>query len=182
MTAEPRFRGEVSRIIDAATTQVFDVLTDLERLPEWNDCIQRVVECPVAVEEGADWLVVMNVPLLPRWKSRSTVIHVDRTNFRFVYRSTREARNPSYIDWFWEAYDRGGRTEVTVRWHGYPLTVFGRRVGAPMRRRQLRHEVATSLEALARASRATGSPKPTNRSRNPSEKRRIPRPVRQVLG
>ncbi len=146
---EPQFRGEASRIVDGPAARVFDVITDVDRLPEWNAAIDAIIERPPQLAEGTEWLVRIHVPRLPKWKSRSTVQHVDFDNWRFVYSSTSEDRNPSYIDWFWTVVDRSGRSEVTVRWHGYPQTFFRQRFAAPMRSRQLEREVAASLDALA---------------------------------
>ena len=161
MTVEPRFRGEVTALVDVPATRVFDLITNVDRLPEWNAAISEVIERRETLIEGAEWLVVMDVPLLPNWKSRSTVRHIDGENLRFVYASTSEDRNPSYVDWFWEVTDRGGRSEVTVRWHGYPLTFFRQRLAAPMRRRQLSKEVSASLAALGLV--ATQSAHPLDR-------------------
>jgi uncharacterized protein YndB with AHSA1/START domain len=145
---EPRFRGEARTVIEAPASAVFDLITNLDRLGEWNSAIERVIDRPAELREGAEWLVQMHVPRLPKWRSRSTVRHIDRDGMRFVYSSTSDDRNPSYIDWFWDVADRGGASEVTVRWHGYPLTFFRQRVAAPMRSRQLEREVRASLDAL----------------------------------
>ncbi|MEY2468526.1 MAG: Polyketide cyclase / dehydrase and lipid transport [Actinomycetota bacterium] len=155
MSVEPRFRGQASLLIDAPARSVFDLVTDVSRLPDWNSCIDRVVEQPASLQEGAEWLVVIHVPHLPKWKSRSTCQHIDREALRFVYKSTSEDKNPSFIDWFWEVTDRGGRAEVTVRWHGYPLTRFRQKIAAPLRSRQLERETRASLDALASCVRST---------------------------
>jgi hypothetical protein len=65
---------------------------------------------------------------------------------------------------FWQVTDRGRHSEVTVRWHGYPLTFFRQRIAAPMRRGPFANEVGVSLDALgllaaqqARKSKSTSS-------------------------
>ncbi len=149
--AEPRFRGEVSARVDARAADVFALITDINRLHRWNAAVEGLVDGPVELEVGSEWIVTMHVPKLPRWRSRSTVTHLDPEQRRFVYASTSDDRNPSYVDWFWEIADRGDHCVVTVRWHGYPLTFFRQRLGAPMRARQLTREVAASLAALTTA-------------------------------
>ena len=155
MTDEPRFRGEASALIDAPADAVFDLITDVRRLPEWNNAIENIVAGPGVLSDRAEWVVTMHPPGLPRWRSRSTVRLLDGDARQFVYASTSVDTNPSYIDWFWHVVDRGGRSDVSVRWHGYPLTLFRRYVAAPMRRRHLAREVPASLHAIAAALRTT---------------------------
>jgi uncharacterized protein YndB with AHSA1/START domain len=148
MTREPAFSGEATATIEAPAARVFELITNIDRLPEWNEAIDEVVDSPASLETGAEWVVVLHVPHLPRWKSRSTVRHLDTEGLRFAYASTSDDNNPSYVDWFWEVVDRGGRSEVTVRWHGYPLTLFRRLVAPRVRRGPLEREVRASLDAL----------------------------------
>ena len=59
------FHGRASVRIDAAPQAVFDVITDVDRLPEWNGAIEAVVERPPALAEGAEWTIKMHPPRLP---------------------------------------------------------------------------------------------------------------------
>jgi uncharacterized protein YndB with AHSA1/START domain len=48
------FHGRASVRIDAAPRAVFDMVTDVARLPEWNAAIEAVVERPPALAEGVE--------------------------------------------------------------------------------------------------------------------------------
>jgi hypothetical protein len=86
---------------------------------------------------------------VPSWGSVSRVATIDRTQLRFSYETRNTDGNPSYTTWTWELVGGHDATEITVSWDVY-LKTFDRRVLAgPLRKRQLRKEVATSLAALA---------------------------------
>ena len=90
------FHGTATGRVDATPEAVFDVITDVGRLPEWNDAIESVTERPPALTEGAEWVVVMHPARMPRWKSRSRVEEIDRHALRFAYR-TRQRRRQSVV-------------------------------------------------------------------------------------
>jgi uncharacterized protein YndB with AHSA1/START domain len=142
------FHGSACMAMVASAADVFEVISDLDRLPEWNRAIERVVERPAALEPGAEWVVVMHPEHLPRWRSRSHVeaLEPDR---RFVYRSHTDDDNPSFAVWQWDLTPAGDDgVEVTVRWEGHPKTIGRKLLGAPMRSRMLTREVVTSLAAV----------------------------------
>jgi hypothetical protein len=58
--------------------------------------------------------------------------------------------NPTYMLWRWQLAQRDGGTHVEVHWEGHPATFFRKVVAAPIRSRQLRREVAESLDAVGR--------------------------------
>src|SRR5438067_9414005 len=120
----PEFHGSATRRVDARPDDVFDLITDIDRLPEWNACIERVVERPTPLDIGAEWVVTMHVPGMPRWNSRSRLIELDRDTGRFAYRTQSDDGNPSFGTWTWERTGTGGGTEVTVRWHIQPKTFW----------------------------------------------------------
>ncbi len=98
---------------------------------------------------GAEWVVVMHPPRLPRWNSRSRVEEIDRDRLRFAYRTQTDDGNPTFMVWTWEiaAEDDGAR--VGVRWHAH-IKTLGRRLLAPrVRRPQLSREVPASLAAIS---------------------------------
>jgi uncharacterized protein YndB with AHSA1/START domain len=137
--------------VDAAPQAVFDLITDVGRLPEWNAAIEAVVERPAALAEGAEWTIKMHPPRVPSWKSISRVEELDRHRFRFAYKTRNADGNPSYVKWAWEVAAAGNGAEVTVTWDCY-LKTFDRRVlGGPMRKRMLAREVPNSLTAMASA-------------------------------
>jgi uncharacterized membrane protein len=56
------FGGSVSADVDAPADDVFALLTETGRLPEWNTRIRRVLEpAPAPLEPGAEWVVQMQV-------------------------------------------------------------------------------------------------------------------------
>jgi len=145
------FHGRASTRLDTTPQAVFDLITDVDRLPEWNAAIEPVVECPPALAEGLEWTVKMHPPHAPSWKSISRVDVLQRDNFRFAYETRNADGNPSYTKWAWELVPAGTGTEIAVTWDCY-LKTFDRRVLAgPLRKRQLAHEVSNSLAAIAKA-------------------------------
>jgi hypothetical protein len=36
---------------------VFDLITDFDRLPEWNRAVKRILDRPAALAPGAEWVV-----------------------------------------------------------------------------------------------------------------------------
>ena len=143
------FHGTATAFVDATPESVFDFITDISRLPEWNRAIERVVEAPAAVTYGSEWVVFVHPPGLPGWNSRSRVEVVDRGALRFVHRSCSDDGNPSYVRWSWQVVAVDGGAQVTVLWEVHPLT-FWRRVllGPFVRRPQLNKEVPASLDAI----------------------------------
>jgi uncharacterized protein YndB with AHSA1/START domain len=149
------FHGRASVRINAAPQAVFDVITDVGRLPEWNGAIEAVVEQPPKLTEGAEWTIKMHPPRLPSWQSISRVQEFDRRRCRFAYETRNADGNPSYVKWAWEVVGAGTGAEVTVTWDCYLKTFDRRVVGGPLRKRQLAREVPKSLTAMAGAVMAT---------------------------
>ena len=143
------FHGTATAFVDATPESVFDFITDISRLPQWNRTIERVVEAPASLAYGAEWVVVMHPPGLPRWNSRSRLDASDRASLRFAYRSQSDDGNPSYVQWTWQIVAVDGGAQVTVMWDGRPATFWRRALLAPLLRRpQLDKEVPASLAAI----------------------------------
>ncbi|MGH9267059.1 MAG: hypothetical protein ACRD0D_02670 [Acidimicrobiales bacterium] len=68
----------------------------MDRLPEWNNTIQRVVERPDTLIEGAEWVVAVKPPGMPEWLSRATTVEHDPAGRRFRYRTRTDDGNPSW--------------------------------------------------------------------------------------
>jgi uncharacterized protein YndB with AHSA1/START domain len=134
---------------------VFGLLTDIERLPEWNSIIVKVVERPEALSPGAEWVVQLKA-MGSNWASRSRIEEYDPRHHVFAYRSCTDDGNPSYARWRWavEPVADGG-SRVKVRWELHPQTFWRRALLARVRNRQLRREVPGSIDALAHALRET---------------------------
>ncbi len=145
------FHGRASVRVDAAPQAVFDLITDIARLPEWNAAIEAVLERPAALAEGAEWTIKMHPPRLPSWKSVSRVEELDRSQLRFAYETRNADGNPSYLKWAWAVAGAGHGAEVTVTWDGYLKTADRRFLAGPMRKRHLAREVPRSLAAMADA-------------------------------
>lgn len=140
-----------STIVSATADAVFRTLTDIDRLPEWNDAMTAVIEKPNRLEAGAEWLVEFHA-LGQTWRSRSVVEEIDVATRRFVYRSGTDDGNPSYARWSWDVSDHSDGSHVSVSWELHPATFWRRVLLVRIRARQLaRNEVPASLAALARA-------------------------------
>lgn len=143
--------GSVSERIPCPPDDVFAFLCDIDRLPDWNAIMTRVVERPDTIAPGAEWIVEFKA-LGNTWRSRSKVQEYDRTERVFAYRSCTDDGNPSYAIWRWVvAPATEGGSRVTVSWDLNPVTFWRRVLLARIRARQLRREVPASIDALARA-------------------------------
>jgi uncharacterized protein YndB with AHSA1/START domain len=56
------FHGRASVRVNASPQAVFALITDVNRLPEWNAAIEAVVERPSALAEGVEWTIKMHPP------------------------------------------------------------------------------------------------------------------------
>ena len=149
-----RLQGSVEQFVPVPADAVYGVITDVDRLPEWNDVIQRVEERPPALTEGADWVVHIRPPGMPGWDSRSTVLAVDGDARTFRYRSRTDDGNPSYADWEWEVQAADGGSMVRCSWDLHPVTRTRRLILSRIRNRALRREVPKSIAAMARVAAA----------------------------
>jgi uncharacterized protein YndB with AHSA1/START domain len=145
----PDFRGSATTRVTARPDEVFDLITDIDRLPDWNACVEKVVDQPASLTTGAEWVVKMHVPGMPRWDSRSRLVELDRDAGRFVHESQSDDGNPSFIIWTWEVSPADDGTELTVRWDGHPKTFWRRVLFSRIRGHQLDKEVPASLQAAA---------------------------------
>jgi hypothetical protein len=142
-------QGSVREVVGAAPKEVFAVVTDLERLPEWNELIQGVVERPAVLAPEAEWVVELRA-MGNRWRSRSRVLEYDAGARRFVYRTQTDDGNPSFAIWTWQVDDDPAGARVSVRWELYPETFWRRALLGRIRNRQLHGEVRASIHAASR--------------------------------
>ena len=149
--AMDEFHGQASVRVDATPRAVFDFITDVGRLPEWNNAIEAVLAQPAALAEGAEWTVRMHPPGTPRWGSISRVVELSRDRCRFAYQTRNADGNPSYSEWAWAIARSGAGAGVTVTWRVHLKTFDRRFLGGPIRKRQLAREVPRSLAELASA-------------------------------
>ncbi len=136
--------------LDADAGDVFALITDPRHLPEWNRIMTRVVDAPEKVDVGETWTVEFHA-LGQSWRSVSTATNFDRGTLEFAYRSGTDDGNPSYADWTWTVTPSGPGCVVTVTADLHPQTFWRRVVLAKIRARQLKHELAESLENLEAA-------------------------------
>lgn len=147
--------GTASGIVPSPPTDVFGLLTDIDRLPEWNRIIVSVAERPAVMTQGAEWVVRLKA-MGSSWPSRSTVEELDPDQHVFAYRSRTDDGNPSYARWRWTVESEGDAgSVVTVSWDLHPQTFWRRALLVRIRDRQLRSEVPASIESLARALQAS---------------------------
>ena len=138
-----------TQVISADPDDVFRLLTEPLRLPEWNRAIVRFVEGPELLTTGCQWVVELSA-LGQSWPSRSTVVELDSPTRRFAYRSQTDDGNPSYADWVWQVDNASDGCSVTVSFALHPATFWRRVLLSKVRGRQLRrHELPQSLRALA---------------------------------
>ena len=144
------FHNSASVVIDAAPADVFAAITDLDRLPEWNAHLPRVVQHPGRpLAEGVEWVVRINA-LGTHWHSRARVLTYDPQALRFEHQSCSDDGNPSYARWHWSVSPTtDDRAKLDVAWEVYPRTFWRRALFSKFRRSQLPNEVRTSLDTLA---------------------------------
>jgi hypothetical protein len=129
---------------------VFNLVTDVSRLPEWNRAITEVVEAPERLDSESVWKVRVHA-LGQSWVSKSRVSALDPAAGRFAYRSQSDDGNPSYADWEWHIEPTEGGSMVTVTVDLNPVTFWRKNLLIKIRRRPLRNEMQDSLTALAAA-------------------------------
>jgi len=143
-------RNRASILIARPPAEVFAFITDIDRLPTWNDLITGVVTRPHDLQPGAVWKVSLAQGPM-RWVSRSTVVEHDPQCLRFVHRSGTDDDNPSFALWNWHVIQHPIGSELTVAWSINPRTRLRRWMLAPLRARRLRAEVPASLDRLRSA-------------------------------
>lgn len=139
-------KGSFEGHVEASPDDVFATITDVARLSDWNDRIQRVVEHPNRLEPDAQWVVGMKI-MGQRFKSRSCVLAIDPAGRRFEHRSNPEG-DPDFAIWSWEVVPEGTGSRVTVTWDLNPVLWINRTFFVRVRLRQLKKELAASLAAL----------------------------------
>jgi uncharacterized protein YndB with AHSA1/START domain len=144
------FGGSVSADVDAPADEVFALLTDTGRLPEWNARIRRVLEpAPRPLAPGAEWVVQMQVAGA-RWPSRSAAVTYDPAQRLFEHTSRSDDGNPARALWRWQVTPiPDQRSRIEVSWLVSPRTFWRRALFGKLRRRQMGDEVPDSLRALA---------------------------------
>lgn len=149
-------KHSVTSAVPAPPEVVFDLITDLDRLPEWNANMTTVVERPPALSPGTEWVVELRA-MGQTWRSRSRLETLDPERRVFVYRSGTDDGNPSYAVWEWQVRENGNSANVTVTWELHPATFWRKVLLGPVRHRQLRRvEVPASIAALASVLAPTG--------------------------
>jgi hypothetical protein len=143
--------ASASAVLAIGADAAFGAITDLAHLPDWNERMTRVVECPERLEPGAQWVVEFAV-FGRRWRSRSQIDVVDTAARRFEYRTRTDDGNTSFADWRWRVEPLGEGCRVTAGWDLHPQTFWRRVLFGRVRARQLaRTELPASLAALAGA-------------------------------
>ena len=139
-----------SAFVAAHPDTVFGLLVDVDRLPEWNHIITRVLHRPAVLAPGAEWVVEMHA-MGQTWPSRTRVEAIDRTDRRLVDRSGTDDANPSFTTWHWHVQPDPHGSRVTVAWDLNPRTFWRRHLVVHLRRRALAREVPASIRAIEAA-------------------------------
>jgi hypothetical protein len=142
-------RESATAHVDATPAAVVERITDIARLPEWNNTIVEVVEEPVKLGAGAVWRVRLRAQGRS-WVSKSTVLEFNHVEGRFRHRSKTDDGNPSFADWEWNAQPDDSGTTVTTTVDLHPVTFWRKHLLVHVRRPALRKEMQASLSALAR--------------------------------
>lgn len=137
----------VSARVWASPEAVLSLVTDVSRLPEWNQAITGVVEAPERLDAGSEWKVRLHA-LGQTWVSKSQVSAIDPLTGRFAYRSQSDDGNASYADWEWHVDADGDGSMVTVTADLNPVTFWRKHLLVRIRRPALRKEMRASLAAL----------------------------------
>jgi uncharacterized protein YndB with AHSA1/START domain len=143
-------RESVSARVDAPPVIVFDFLTDVAKLPDWNHAITSVVDAPAQLAPGAVWRVRIHA-LGQSWVSKSQVSDLDPDALRFSYRSQSDDGNPSYADWVWQVDPDGDGSITSVTVELRPATFWRKHLLVKIRRPALRREMYQSLKELEAA-------------------------------
>jgi uncharacterized protein YndB with AHSA1/START domain len=125
--------------VSGAPTDVFSLVSEPSRLPEWNRAITEVVEAPARLEVGSSWI------------SESRVTTLDSATRTFSYRSRTDDGNPCYADWEWQVEPDGGGAKVIVSVELHPTTFWRKHLLVRVRQPALRKEMVESLRALESA-------------------------------
>jgi uncharacterized protein YndB with AHSA1/START domain len=134
-------------VVEAPPEAVFELLTDIRRLPEWNREIRQIHEQPPVVGPGAQWAVEIHA-MGTHWPSRSTVVDHDRGAGLFAYVSQSDDGNPSTAHWVWRIAPHARGAEVRVEASVTPKTFWRRHLFSKVRSRSLPKAVRASLTAL----------------------------------
>src|SRR5438552_9578034 len=142
------FRGTETVLLTAPAADVFDLLVDIDRLPERNAHVHRVIERPNRpLASGVEWVIQMRAMGI-KWPSRSTALAVDRTARIFEHRSCSDDGNPSFALWSWQVTPIGNGSTLTVTRAVHPRSFWRRLLLARARRPVLADEVTASLAGL----------------------------------
>ena len=142
------FHGTQTVALTSSATDVFELLIDVDRLPEWNEHVHRVIERPDRpLAPGVEWVIEMRA-MRRRWPSRATALTVDRSALSFEHRSCTDDGNPSYALWSWQVTPTPSGSTLTVTWSAHPQSFWRKLLLARVRRPLLASEVKASLATL----------------------------------
>lgn len=142
------FGGTETVQLSASAPDVFDLLVDVDRLPEWNAHVHHVIKWPKGpLAEGVEWVIQMRA-MGGRWPSRTRALIVDRAALSFEHRSCSDDGNPSYALWSWRVSPGEHGSTLTVTWAAYPRSFWRKLLFARVRRPLLAAEVRASLAGM----------------------------------
>lgn len=142
------FHGTQTVRLSAPACDVFALLVDVDRLPEWNAHVHHVIQRPDRpLAEGVEWVIQMRA-MGTRWPSRARALTVDRAALTFEHRSCSDDGNPSYGLWAWQVTPTEDGSTLTMTWAIHPKSFWRKLLLARVRRPVLADEVKASLAGL----------------------------------
>ena len=152
-------RGRVINLA-APAREVFDLLIDADRLPEWNVQYHEVLRSPGRpIGLGDEWMVDLHA-MGRRTSISSRATEVNPAALHFEHRSCSEG-DASSVAWSWQVTSQQSGTSLTVSWTLGPMSVW-RRLLSGRRHSVIGQQVAASLEqidqVLSNQSRSRGRP------------------------
>jgi len=140
--------GSVTESVAADPDALFALITDINRLPEWNAHVHHIVEAPAELTDGSEWVIELRA-MGSKWNSRARLQELDPVSRRFAHISCSDDGNPSFAYWTWELTPTDAGTRITVSWELQPKTFWRKWLLARIRHRQLKNEVGESLRSAA---------------------------------
>lgn len=139
--------GDITEHVAANPDALFDLITDLDRLPEWNDHTHHLVAARRAGTElrmgrrDASPGLSLEQPSSPRTpRSAGAPLRLRQHDRR---------REPVARLWSWHVTPHTNGSTVAVAWQLEPKTFWRKALLASVRHHQLKWEVRASIHALA---------------------------------
>ncbi len=85
--------GSVTESVAADPDALFALITDINRLPEWNAHVHHIVEAPAQLTDGSEWVIELRA-MGSKWNSRARLQELDPVSRRFAHISRSATATP----------------------------------------------------------------------------------------